>query len=71
MKLRTITIDLAKTVFQACGVNEHMKPQFNTRLKREQLLDFMRQQEPTMVVPVIPVDKYYRRLDLDTMSVQP
>jgi hypothetical protein len=42
MKLRTITIDLAKTVFQACGVNEHMKPQFNTRLKREQLLDFMR-----------------------------
>jgi len=50
MKLRTITIDLAKTVFQACGVNEHMKPQFNTRLKRDQLLDFMRQQEPTMVV---------------------
>lgn len=50
MKLRTIGIDLAKTVFQACGVNEHMKPQFNTRLKRNELLDFMRQQEPTMVV---------------------
>jgi hypothetical protein len=26
------------------GVNEHMKPQFNKRLKRNQLLDFMRQQ---------------------------
>ena len=50
MKLRTIGIDLAKNVFQACGVNEHMKPQFNTRLKRDKLLDFMRQQEPTMVV---------------------
>lgn len=27
MRLRTITIDLAKTVFQACDVNEHTKPQ--------------------------------------------
>jgi transposase len=50
MKLRTIGIDLAKNVFQVCGVNEHMKPQFNKRLKRNELLDFMRQQEPTMVV---------------------
>ena len=49
MKLKTIGIDLAKTVFQVCGVNEHMKPQFNNRLKRNQLLDFMRQQPPTMV----------------------
>tara|TARA_B110000240_G_scaffold125770_1_gene140090 strand:+ start:2227 stop:2526 length:300 start_codon:yes stop_codon:yes gene_type:complete len=29
-------IDLAKNVFQACGVNEHMKPQFNKRLKRNE-----------------------------------
>jgi transposase len=50
MKLRTIGIDLAKNVFQVCGVNEHMKPQFNKRLKRNQLLNFMRQQPPTMVV---------------------
>ena len=50
MKLRTIGIDLAKNVFQVCGVNEHMKSQFNKRLKRHQLLDFMRQQAPTMVV---------------------
>ena len=49
MKLRTIGIDLAKNVFQVCGVNERMKPQFNKRLKRNELLDFMRQQEPTMV----------------------
>jgi transposase len=50
MKLKTMGIDLAKTVFQACGVNEHMKPQFNKRLKRNELLDFMRQQAPTLVV---------------------
>ena len=50
MKLRTMGIDLAKNVFQVCGVNEHMKSQFNKRLKRHQLLDFMRQQAPTMVV---------------------
>ena len=50
MRLRTIGIDLAKNVFQACGVNEHMKSQFNKKLKRHELLDFMRQQAPTMVV---------------------
>jgi transposase len=50
MKLRTITIDLAKNVFQVCGVNEHIKPQFNKKLQRNKLLDFMRQQEPTKVV---------------------
>jgi transposase len=42
MNLRAIGIDLAKNVFQVCGVNEHMKPQFNKRLKRNELLDFMR-----------------------------
>jgi transposase len=36
MKLSTIGIDLAKNVFQVCGVNEHMKPQFNNRLKRNE-----------------------------------
>lgn len=50
MKLRTITIDLAKTVFQVCGVNKHIKQQFNERLKRDHVLDFMRQQVPTTVV---------------------
>jgi transposase len=50
MKLRIIGIDLAKNVFQACGVNEHIKPQFNKKLKRCELLDFMRQQSSTQVV---------------------
>jgi len=50
MKYKTITIDLAKNVFQVCGVNEHIKPQFNKKLKRNELLEFMRQQSPTTVV---------------------
>lgn len=50
MKLKTITIDLAKNVFQVCGVNEHIKSQFNKKLRRSELLDFMRQQEPTTVI---------------------
>ena len=50
MKYNTISIDLAKNVFQVCWVNEHIKPQFNKKLKRCELLDFMRQQSPTQVV---------------------
>jgi transposase len=50
MNLKTMTIDLAKNVFQVCGVNEHIKPQFNKELKRSEWLDFMRQQTPTVVV---------------------
>jgi transposase len=50
LKFKTISIDLAKNVYQACGVNEHIKPQFNKKLKRNELLDFMRQQLPTRVV---------------------
>ena len=34
MKCKTITIDLAKNVFQVCGVNEHIKSLFNKKLKR-------------------------------------
>jgi transposase len=50
MKYKTITIDIVKNVFQVCGVNEHIKPQFNKKLKRNELIDFMRQQSPLVVV---------------------
>jgi transposase len=59
MKLKTITIDLAKYVFQVCGVNEHIKPQFNKKLKRNVLLDFMRQQSPNGVVMEACYSSYY------------
>jgi transposase len=50
MKLRAIGIDLAKNVFQVCSVNDQIKPHFNRRLKRNQLLDPVRQQATMMVM---------------------
>jgi len=44
-----ISVDLAKSVFQVCGLNHH-KVQFNKALRRSQLLAFFAQQEPTQVV---------------------
>jgi transposase len=50
MKCKIIGIDLAKNVFQVCGVNEHLKPLFNKKLSRKELLKFLAIQEPTVVV---------------------
>ena len=68
MKLTAIGIDFAKNVFQACGVNEHMKPQFNKRLKRNELLDFMRQQAPTMVVMEACYSSHYWRREMTKLG---
>ena len=68
MKLKTITIDLAKNVFQACGVNEHIKPQFNKKLKRSEVLDFMRQQLPTMVVMEACYSSHYWGRELSKLG---
>jgi transposase len=45
-------------------VNEHIKPQFNKRLKRHQLLDFMGQQAPTMVVMEACYSSHYWGLEI-------
>ena len=50
MKCRVISIDLAKSVFQACGVNQQLKPLFNQKLSRRDFYAFMAQQPPTQVV---------------------
>lgn len=50
MKCKTIGIDLAKNVFQVCGVNEHSKALFNKKLQRKELLAFMAKKEHTTVV---------------------
>ncbi|MBL4607930.1 MAG: IS110 family transposase [Pseudomonadales bacterium] len=49
MKSKAIGIDLAKNVFQVCGVSEHIKPQFIKKIKRHALIEFMLQQPPTTV----------------------
>ena len=50
MKCRTIGIDLAKNVFQVCGVNKGNKPLFNEKLKRNQLLSFLNSLDKTTVI---------------------
>ena len=50
MKCITIGVDLAKNVFQVCGVNKHIKPLFNKKLSRHKFIEFMTQQPPTTVV---------------------
>lgn len=40
MSVQTIGIDLAKSIFQIHGVNEHGKCLFNKQLKRAQMISF-------------------------------
>lgn len=68
MKCKTISIDLAKNVFQVCGVNEHIKPQFNKKLNRNELLDFMRQQLPTTVVMEACYSSHYWGRELSKLG---
>ena len=50
MKCKAIGIDLAKSVFQVCGVNEHNKPLYNEKLSRRTFLTFMAKQQTELVV---------------------
>ena len=49
MKVTLIGIDLAKNIFQVCGVNQATKLVFNRAIKRNQLLDFLAQ-HPEVVI---------------------
>src|SRR5690554_5524042 len=49
MQVSLIGIDLAKSVFQICGVNQAGKQVFNRAIKRHQVLDFLANQ------PDVPV----------------
>lgn len=48
MKHKIIIIGLAMNVFQVCRVNQHTKTQFSKKLMRNDLLNSMRQQSPTV-----------------------
>lgn len=48
-KHRLIAIDLAKNVFQVCGMNSRLKVNINKSLRRSELIEFMSQQQPTEV----------------------
>lgn len=50
MKTSVISIDLAKNVFQLCALNQAHKVITNKQIKRNKLLDTLRQYPPTLVV---------------------
>jgi transposase len=49
MKITTIGIDLAKSVFSVHGVDEHGKTVLKRQVRREQLLDLMARFEPCLI----------------------
>ena len=49
MKITTIGIDLAKTVFQVHGVDERGKVVLRKQLKRKDLLSFFANLEPCLI----------------------
>ncbi|WP_111979359.1 IS110 family transposase [Algibacillus agarilyticus] len=49
MKCSVISIDLAKNIFQICGLDENRNVLFNKKVKRSALLHELRQHEPTQV----------------------
>jgi transposase len=49
MKVTLIGIDLAKTIFQVCGVNQAGKKVFNRQLRRNKLMAFLMQHPETTI----------------------
>lgn len=47
---KLIGIDLAKNTFQVCALNQANKVNFNKKISRKKLTQFIQQQEPTLVV---------------------
>ena len=50
MKCNVISIDLAKNIFQICALGDNHKVLMNKKVKRSNLLNELRQFEPTLVV---------------------
>jgi len=49
MNTSILGIDLAKNYFQVCGLNQANKVQFNRKMTRNKLAEFMQQQNPVLV----------------------
>jgi len=49
MNITTIGVDLAKNIFQVCGVNKVGKPIFNRQLRRAKLIDFISQYPDSII----------------------
>ena len=68
MKLSTISIDLAKNVFQVMGFTNTGKPLFNKRLNRQQLIEFMQMQIKCRVVMEACYSSHYWGRTFESMG---
>lgn len=50
MNITLITVDLAKNIFQVCGVNRACKSQFNQQMRREKFIPFLLKNYPGVTV---------------------
>ncbi len=76
MQVTLIGIDLAKTIFQVCGVNAQGMPAFNRTVKREGLLKFLLQYpEATVAMEACSGSNYWGRElkghDIKVMLIPP
>ena len=67
-KIKVIGIDLAKNVFQLCGMTRNQKIEFNKTLKRDQLADFLVQQERTLVAMEACYSSHYWARTIEAMG---
>lgn len=70
MKNKLIGIDLAKNVFQICGVNQAGKVQFNKKVKRAKLRAFVSQLEPTTIAMEACYSAHYWGREFEQMGHQ-
>ena len=68
MKLNTISIDLAKHVFQVMGFTNTGKTLFNKRLNRQQLTEFMQMQNKCCVVMEACYSSHYWGRTFESMG---
>ncbi|MCP4320462.1 MAG: transposase, partial [Alteromonadales bacterium] len=68
MKVTTISIDLAKNVFQVMGFTSTGKTVFNKRLNRTQLRHFMQMQPPCRVVMEACYSSHYWGRTFESMK---
>lgn len=70
MKVCLIGIDLAKTIFQVCGVNQASKPIFNKAIKRAKLLEFLKNYPDSIIAMEACSGSNYWGRELEKLNVE-
>lgn len=67
-KIKVIAIDLAKNVFQVCGMTGNQSVEFNQTIRRTELAAFMAQQPPTVVAMEACYSSHYWGRTFESMG---